>query len=120
MKPGMDAVTFFSVAMFTMKKNRAMKIGGITDSSVARHGPQGPAGDGGQVVDEAGRSGPDPLADASKRRLGGNGHRAVLLLVVLLDMAAGQVEEHVVERRGAQGQVPHRHLAPRPAPPRSG
>ena len=116
--------------MFTTKKNNAMKTGGITASrsrGTARSARPAMVDD---VVDEARRVAAGSVARAtcgvdgghrtasSRRARGRRPWRSSSLVV--LDAVAGELEEHVVERRRAQREVADRDAGVCRARPRPG
>ena len=110
MKSGIDEVALFRVAMFTMKKNRAMNTGGITTAM-----SRGTARSARPAMEARSRKTPAGRAriDRVRRAPAPDGDRLAVVMigsssgVVPLDVGAGQLEEHVVERGCAEGQVAH-------------
>ena len=74
---------------------------GIELAGLARDAAQRPAGDAHEVGDEARPGGRGSWSARGSAGRGDGGHRAYLLagVVAWLDAVAGELEEHVVERR---------------------
>ena len=100
--PVCSSKTVCSWPMFTAKKNTGMTSGGDERFLVARHEAQRVARDRAEVREERRRFVGPAMARAAGVTASDRGHRAALL-----DAPAGQLEEHVVEGGGAQGQVAH-------------
>ena len=103
--------------MFTMKKKNAMKIGGMIASRSRGTAAKRAAGDREDVVDErppAGRARPvRAVRGVMSKVTSVAGHDRSSRVVPAFELAssvevvAGELEEHVVERGGAQGEVAH-------------
>ena len=97
--------------MFTTKKNSAMNTGGITAA-----GSRGTARSARPAMEVRSCQNPAGRALITSRQAG----RAMVSVRAVMtgppgrsvfDVGAGQFEEHVIQRRGAQGQVAYRHRA---------
>ena len=99
--------------MLTTKKNNAMKTGGITAARSRGTPRSARPGDGAHVVEEA-----RPVGLGVRRRCAIGATTSAMVIgrlssgsSVALDVAAGQLEEDVVERGRAQGEIADRDLA---------
>ena len=76
-------MSFDSVAMFTTKKNSAMKTGGDHGFEVAGNGAQRPARDRAHVVDEPGGAGAERVGS-----VGGRATTSVTVIVLVSSFVA--------------------------------